>query len=236
MVWLLAMKTHRPNFFRVLSIAANTSLFALSTLGLGVANAFAHETNPVTACGVTFDLPAHLRITKPRRTVTAQGVAECAVGILPAAKTSTPKAVCRDRDEGGSAPYQVCDWSINGIPDERVVVAQTNLALDKKAVGAFSFTGSAWQLNGASGSDGEAAAIDFFGKNAFQVEANYRTWWHRTKITKYQSEYAGTASKNHVLLQLAPRLAVSLESPPGDQEDDSQCTVFCASLRLATPK
>ncbi len=219
-----------------LSIAANRVLLFLTTLGLGAGASCANDFNQVSSCGLIFNLPAHLRVTKPQRSVTEQGVAQCVFGVLPASKTSTPNAVCRDKDEGGSAPYHVCDWTTDGMPEERVVVAQTNLARDKKPVGAFSFTGNAWRLEKTSGTDGEAEPIDFFGKKAFQGEASHRTWWSRTKIKKYQSDFAGTGSKIHVLLQLSTGIAVSLESPPADLEDEPQCTVFCKSLRLAPPK
>lgn len=199
---------------------------------LGSSAVCAQTAKEVTACGVTFNLPAHLRITKPTRRVNDENVAECEFLVV-AAKASKG-GVCRAKDEGGSRPYNVCDWVVDG-PTDRIVVAKTNLARDRKAVGAFFHRDAEWHTSagGPVGGDITAEEVHFLGRKAYQLETSTPVWWRRMKIADYENDFAGTSGGTAILMQLSPAIAVSLEPPPTDSEASDDCTIFCRSLRPA---
>jgi hypothetical protein len=182
----------------------------------------------VTACDVTFNLPSHLLINRPSRSINGAGVRECMFVIVP---VKTRRGECKDKSEGGSAPFKVCDWVID-FEQKNVVVAQTNLRHDKKRVADFYFGNHAWRISEGQ----EADEIDFFGKSAMHAESSSGAYWYRKKIQNSPSIFAGSGGVEHILFQLTPTIAVALQSPPEDDESSSECTIFCSSLRAAKRK
>lgn len=209
------------------SLLKSTTIVTMCLCFASSALPAAAGTKEVITCGIKFNLPEHLRITKPKRSVNDAGVRECTVNIVRAKSANT--TICRTKLEGGTPPYGVCDWKTDGEPDSRIVVAQTNYLKERKAVGGFVFEDSGWQ---AFGQD-HAETIDFFGLPAVRIELTHKSWWRRTRTMKYQSDFAGTVSNQAILLQLNPSIAVSLEVPPTDSEDSDECTLFCSSLQPA---
>lgn len=206
------------------------SLLTLTSLG-----AFAQSFNEVSACDVTFNLPAHLKITKPKRWVD-EGVAQCGFKIVPSKPVRTA-GECKDKEEGGSPPYKVCDWLLSDFDVEHnVVVARINLRTDKRNINNFSYEDGNWSLPNAQGSPQPAEEIDFYGKPGFQATWTMRGYWGRNKIHSAPSIYAGSYDLEGVLLQLAPNLAVALLPAPSDDENHEECTIFCSSLRPAIPR
>lgn len=185
----------------------------------------------VRSCGVAFELPRTWKITRPRRTVDAQGLAVCAFDVV-AAKPAPLQLDCKDEEDGGSPPYEVCDWAIDGGPEwPSVQVAQVDLAATHPSIEPFEFVDGAWRLPNPYADAEPLAASDFFGKPAWRGEALTRMSWYRTRVKSGQRMHAGTGSAEAVLLQLAPGLAVVLVDPPYDDDERRECRFFCASLR-----
>lgn len=191
----------------------------------------AQTPNEVTTCGITFDLPSHLRITKPKRTINDEGVAECEFRVV--RRGAHTERQCRDKEEGGSPPYKICDWYIYGLHDDNVVVAQTNLSKDHKQVGRFRFEDGRWQHIGYD--ERPTEDIDVYGKPGFMAETYYRGWWYRATVKDFQTEHAGSYGDTAILVQLTPSIAVAMEPPPAD-DDAGECKIFCSSLRPAVSK
>lgn len=190
----------------------------------------------VMACGLAFELPVHYRITKPRRTESFDGVRLCSFDVV-AARKEPPQLDCKDKEDGGSPPYKVCDWAISdakGWPT--VQVARTRIDTDHQQVDPFMFEDGAWRLPNPYAPAQAAERFDFFGKPAYRGEALVRMAWYRTRVkAPYDAMYAGAGSADAVLLQLTPTLAVALLAPPADHPggDVTECRVFCKSLRAA---
>lgn len=188
----------------------------------------------VMACGLAFELPVHYRIAKPRRSEEG-GVRLCSFDVVPAGKPAPLQLDCKDKDEGGSPPYKVCDWAIGGVQSwPSVQVARLQIP-GHQEVGPFVFEEGAWRLPNPYGPAEPVKLADFFGRPAYQGEIIARLSWYRTRTKEFASIHAGTADIPAVLFQLNSALAVVLVNPPGDGADTgaSDCTVFCASLRAA---
>lgn len=200
--------------------------------------ALASAVASVRACGVAFDLPAAYRITRPRRSVTHQGVRVCAFDVVPASATAE-RLECKDEAEGGSPPYGLCDWEIrSGREWPTVQVARTRVDVDRLPLPPFEFERGAWRLPNAHAPAAPAQKVAFFGRQARHGEAVSRASWYRAKARPSVEIYAGASSTGAYLLQLTPELAVVLVSPPvdpgaTDAGGTGQCKVFCRSLRAA---
>ncbi len=189
----------------------------------------------VMACGLAFELPVEYRITKPRRTQGSGGMGLCAFNVVPT--VDAPKELeCKSKEEGGSPPYNVCDWRLGGVSEwPTVQVARTRMDTDHRSIEPFQFEDGAWQLPGPQRGAEALERTRFFGKRAYAGEAASGGYWERTRIRKYESIYAGVGSVDAVLMQLTPQLAVVLVDPPTDRSADgvTECRIFCKSLRAA---
>ncbi len=189
----------------------------------------------VMACGLAFELPVEYRVTRPRRTEGPGGMRLCSFNVVSAA--NPPKELkCMDKEEGGSPPYNVCDWALSGAGDwPTVQVARTRMDTDHQSIDPFQFEESGWQLPNAYRGAEALKRTRFFGKRAYLGEAVTRGSWYRTRVKKYESMQAGARSVDAVLMQLTPQLAVVLVGPPLDRSADgvTECRVFCGSLRAA---
>lgn len=215
-------------------LARRLLLAAILALGVDAQAAEAVPTQTVRSCGVAFELPRTWKITRPRRSVDARGLAVCAFDVV-AAKPVPPQLECKDGEDGGPPPYEVCDWAIDGGPEwPSVQVAQVDLAATHPSIEPFEFVDGAWRLPNPYADAKPLAASDFFGKPAWRGEALRRMSWYRTRVKSEQRMHAGTGSAAAVLLLLAPRLAVALVDPPYDDER-RECSLFCASLRPDEP-
>lgn len=189
----------------------------------------------VMACGLAFELPVEYRITKPRRAEGAGGMGLCSFDVV-SAKRQPRELECKDRDEGGSPPYKVCDWTVgDGNEWPTVQVARTRIDTDHRSLGPFQFEEGAWQLPNAYRGFDVAERFRFFGKRAYRGEVVTRLYWVRTRVKEYESSYAGAGGVGAVLVQLTPHLAVALAGPPTDRSADgvTECRIFCQSLRAA---
>lgn len=190
----------------------------------------------VMACGLAFELPVHYRITKPRRSETFDGAPLCSFDVV-AARKEPPQLDCKDKEDGGSPPYKVCDWAISdGKAWPTVQVARTRIDTDRKQLDPFTFEDDAWRLPNPYAPAQAAERFDFFGKPAYRGEALVRMSWYRTRVkAPYDAMYAGAGSADAVLLQLTPALAVVLVAPPADHPggDVTECRIFCKTLRAA---
>jgi hypothetical protein len=192
----------------------------------------------VAACGLEFDLPVGHKITRPKRSENWRGARECAFDIVPT-KPAPPERQCKDEDEGGWPPYDVCDW----IPDPltsgggKVWVARvrpTDLPLN---IGPFVRTGDGqWAAANAQNplTPEPARRTKFFGKPAWKGEAIVRLHWIRQRVKSDKVIYAGSGGSEVTLVQFAPDLLVALQDPPADADGGDTCQTFCASLRLGT--
>ena len=185
----------------------------------------AYSANEVTTCDVTFMLPAHLKVTKPVRSINDDGVNECKVLILP---IKNKNGECKDKDEGGRPPYKVCDWTL-GEPEQSMIVARTNLRRDKKRVGDFYFEKGTWRIS----DEKSAEKINFSGKSALRADSSHGAYWFRAKHQNGESIFAGTIENVQILLQLTPTIAVVLNPAVADDDTGAGCKVFCSSLRAA---
>jgi hypothetical protein len=200
------------------------------------ASADVPKPNAITACDISFLLPSQYRVTKPKRSTNSAKLGECSFNII-SVKPKKVAGECRDEDERGQKPYNVCDWEISGLDGyNSVVVASTDLSGKDKQIGDFNFEEGGWVLPNAYRQPDPAELIDFFGKKAYSANWTFRLHWYRTKVKKYQGEYAGAGDLEGVLVQLAPNLVVALLAAPLDDEKSTQpeCVIFCSSLRSAT--
>lgn len=185
----------------------------------------------VAACGLEFDLPAGYKITRPQRSTHASNGRQCAFDIVPARPQPPPRGECKDEDDGGQPPYEVCDWLIDAGPSNpKVKVVRARLQ-DHPDIDPFRLDEDGqWVLPNAQAGDQPAESTDFFGKPAWKGETIVRLYWWRERTKDYTGIYAGSGGSDVTLVQLAPDLFVQLENPPLDTNGD--CTTFCASLRL----
>jgi hypothetical protein len=217
----------------VIRMAARLALLlACATNQAGAAEVAisADQAPTISACGIEFELPRAYKITRPKRSVThGANVRVCAFDIVPA-RHKPERGECKDKEEGGSPPYQRCDWVVDsGTPYPSVQVALARLE-DHPALDPFSFDENTWKLPNAHAGDQAAKRVDFFGKPAWQGEIVTRLYWWRTRTKDYQGIYAGSGGFDATLLQLSADLAVVLVAPPPD-DDNGDCRIFCASLR-----
>lgn len=188
----------------------------------------------VVACGLAFELPVHYRITRPQRSE-SEGRTVCAFDVV-AAKSKPVQVDCKGRREGGSPPYNVCDWAIGSDADRTTVrVAHTRIDRDRWGIDPFVYDNGAWRLPNAYADAAPAERIDFFGRPAYQGAVVSRLVWYRTRTKAYDAIYAGAGDARAVLVQLTPEVAVVLVSPPADDPaaDVAECRIFCGSLRVA---
>lgn len=121
----------------------------------------------VMACGLAFELPVHYRTTRPQRSE-SEGRTVCAFDVV-AAKSKPVQLDCKGRREGGSPPYNVCDWAIGSDADKTTVrVAHTRLNRDRWGIDPFVYDNGAWRLPNAYADAAPAERIDFFGRPAYQ--------------------------------------------------------------------
>ncbi len=188
----------------------------------------------VMACGLAFELPVHYRITRPQRSE-SEGRTVCAFDVV-AAKSKPLQLDCKGRREGGSPPYNVCDWAIGSDADKTTVrVAHTRLDRDRWGIDPFVYDNGAWRLPNAYADAAPAERIDFFGRPAYQGAVVSRLVWYRTRTKTYDAIYAGAGDARAVLVQLGSEVAVTLVSPPADDPaaGEVECRIFCGSLRVA---
>lgn len=205
------------------------TVFALTAIGLPCA---ARPGTPsavhVAACGFEFDLPAGTKITRPRREE-ASGGRLCAFDVVPTRPGPPPRGECKDEEDGGQPPYDVCDWMIDGGPPSR------NVQVVRVRPGGAPFRNftleddGRWTVSNAQAGAQPADAFDFFGRPAWKGEAIVRMYWWRARTKDYTGIYAGSGGAEVTLVQFAPDLFVELENPPLDE--DGECRTFCASLR-----
>lgn len=191
--------------------------------------------NAVEVCDIAFDLPSQYRVTSPKRSMTDEGVKQCTFRIVEAQPTVAADE-CKDEEDGGSAPYDVCDWYIPdaSITGFEVLVAETDIAQHHEFMGDFYFENGAWRLPNAQADAEPAQAIDFYGKPGWTGASIIRNYWARRTVTDYTGIYAGSYDQRQTLIQLSPQRAVVLDIQPGDAPGNTDCTVFCSSLRDAT--
>lgn len=212
------------------SIPAAALLLAAGLLS-GGARADTASPAHVAACGLEFDLPAGYKITRPKRTSDPRDGASCAFDIVRARSDPPQRGDCKDEEDGGQPPYNVCDWMIDAgpaAPSVRVVRAPPGgrPLLDVFVPG----DDGLWNVVNAQAGDQPAKAIDFFGKPAWRGETIVRMYWYRQRVKNYTGIYAGSGGGDVTLVQFAPGLFVQLQSEPADVLGD--CTAFCPSLRL----
>ena len=202
----------------------------------------APATTHVAACGLEFDLPADYKITRPKRTQGEREGRQCSFDIVKAKPDPPQRGECKDKDEGGEPPYDVCDWMLStggpATPSVRVVRAVNGQPGSLRYIDPFfrghekedGEVGGRWMLPNAQAGDQPAEPIDFHGKRAWRGETIMRLGWWRQRVKNYTGIYAGSGAVNVTLVQFAPDLFVQLQESPTDGRD--WCTVFCPSLRL----
>lgn len=192
----------------------------------------------IAACGLEFDLPAAYKITRPSRT---QGESEgegrqCSFDIVKAKPAPPPRGECKDKNEGGEPPYDVCDWMLStggpAKPSVRVVRGQPEKlrSIDPFFRSSKKENAGRWMLPNAQAGDQPGEPFDFHGKSAWRGETIMRLDWWRQRVKNHTGIYAGSGGVNVTLVQFATDLFVQLQASPADGED--WCTVFCPSLRL----
>lgn len=183
----------------------------------------------VAACGLEFDLPAGYKITRPKRMVDAREGASCSFDIVKA-KPEPHWHDCKDKEEGGEPPYDVCDWTLDDEPSPNVQVARVRPG-GGPLVDAFERDDAGqWVVSNAQADPKPAEAIDFHGMPAWKGEKIVRLYWHRTRVKDFNGKYGGTGGADVTLVQFAPDLFVQLQAPPLDE--NYECVPFCSSLRL----
>lgn len=213
-----------------LAIAFAATVFALIAVGLPcAARSGAPSAVHVAACGFEFDLPAGHRITRPKREE-ASGNRLCAFDVVPDRPASPPRGECKDKEDGGQPPYDVCDWIVDDGPPSHNVQAVRLRPGSRAPFRNFTLEDDGrWTVSNAQAGAQPADAFDFFGKPAWKGEAIVRLYWSRTRTMDYNGIYAGSGGTEVTLVQFAPDLFVELENPPLDE--DGECRTFCASLR-----
>lgn len=185
----------------------------------------------IAACGLEFDLPAGHKITRPSRTRDAQGGASCAFDIVQARPEPPQRGDCKDEEDGGQPPYDVCDWMIDAGPAAPSVLVVRAPSGGAPLLGAFvRGDDGRWSVVNAQAGDQPAHAIDFFGKPAWKGETIVRMYWYRQRVKNYTGIYAGSGGGDVTLVQFAPDLFAELQNPP--QDENGECSTFCRSLRL----
>lgn len=216
-----------------LATAAALALLAAASAP-GAAQTGAPDAVHVAACGLEFDLPADYKITRPKREQGSQDGQEgrqCAFDVVKAKPDPPQRGDCKDKDDGGQPPYDVCDWVIplpgNARPTVRVVRAQPERLRNVDPF--FRGEDGRWMLPNAQAGDQPGEPFDFHGKPAWRGETITRLYWARQRIKDYTGIYAGSGDTAVTLVQFAPDLLVQLQDLPADE---GLCTVFCPSLRV----
>ena len=225
---------------RVMNRARHTMIalvaFAMAGIPWRVAEAEQRPSIHVAACGLEFDLPAGYRITRPTRQQDPRDGRQCAFDIVPAKYVPPLRGECKDEEDGGQPPFDVCDWMIDAGPETPAVqVARTRLGgsplLDSFLPDSYLLAkDSRWMVPNAQAGDQPAKAATYCGKPAWKGETIVRGTWYRTRTRDFAGIYAGSFGADVTLVQLAPDLYVQLQNPPID--DAGEFSVFCASLRL----
>ena len=190
----------------------------------------------VAACGLEFDLPAGYRITRPKREEDPRDGRQCAFDIIPARYVPPLRGECKDEEDGGQPPFDVCDWMIDDGPEYPAVqVARTRIGgrplLDRFQPDTDRLQqDSRWMVVNAQAGDQPAEASTYCGKPAWKGETIVRMYWYRSRTSAFNGIYAGSGGADMTLVQFAPDLFVQLRNPPID--DAGAFSTFCASLRL----
>ncbi|MES2612029.1 MAG: hypothetical protein V4679_17390 [Pseudomonadota bacterium] len=189
------------------------------------------STVQVAACGLEFDLPAGYKITRPKRSADERDGRACAFDIVKTRPGPAPRGECKDKEEGGQPPYEVCDWMVSGgPPSPSVQVVRTRpggtALLDSFTRG----EDGRWTVPNAQAGDQPAQAAEFCGKPAWKGETIVRLGWWRARTKNYTGIYAGSGGADVTLVPLAPDLFVQLQNPPIDEA--GEFSAFCSSLRL----
>lgn len=208
------------------------ALALLATVGMPhAARAAEPPATHIAACGLEFDLPAGYKITRPKRSADTGNGARCGFDIVKARPEPPQRGECKDKEEGGSPPYDVCDWVIDtGTPSPSVEVVRTRPGGLPLLDAFWLERDGRWMVPNAQAGDQPAQSIDFFGKPAWKGETIVRLGWRRTRTKNYTGIYAGSGGTDVMLVRFAPDLLVQLQAPP--QDSDGTCQTFCASLRL----
>lgn len=216
-------------------LATATALTLLAAASAScAAQTDASATVHVAACGLEVDLPAGYKISRPKRqhgTQDGQEGRQCAFDVVKAKPDPPQRGDCKDKDEGGQPPCDVCDWVIplpgNARPAERVVRAQPERR--RNADPFVRGDDGRWMLPNAQAGDQRGEPFDFHGKPAWRGETITRPYWVRQRIKDFTGIYAGSGDTAVTVVQFAPDLYVQLQDPPADERS---CTVFCRNLRL----
>ena len=197
----------------------------------GTADAGQSAIAHVAACGLEFDLPAGYKITRPKRMVDARDGASCSFDIVKARPDPPQQGECKDEEDSGQPPFDVCDWMIDGGPASPSVRVARVRPGGRPLLDDFVLDDSGrWNVTNAQAGDQPAQAIDFHGMPAWTGEAIVRMSWYRARVKDFTGIYAGSGGSDVTLVQFASDLFVDLHDPPLDAND--ACTTFCASLRL----
>ena len=206
----------------------------LATLGmLPCAQAGQPTTIPVAACGLEFDLPVGYKTTRPKRMELAPHGRLCAINIVKARPDPVQQGECKDKEDGGQPPYNVCDWVINiGTPGPSVQVVRIWPGGSPLLDAFMREEDGRWMVSNAQAGAQPAEATTFCGKPAWKGETTVRMGWSRQRVKNYTGIYAGSGGADVTLVQFAPDLFVQLQNPPIDEK--GEFSVFCASLKLGT--
>ena len=214
-------------------------LFALFLQPHAFAQSKPHERGAATApatvrsCGIEFEIPSAYKITKPKRSGNS-----CSFDIV-SRKPQPFEGDCWSKEEGGTPPYDVCDWHVVvASTQETVNVVATNISERGSDIPGFEFKDGAWRSRSAYGNGQPSEVIDFFGRTAYTAESDVSGRFERKHHKKSQGRHAGTYSSTLTMFQLAPKITVVLTNPPVDDVSatQSQCTIFCESIRVDTNK
>lgn len=190
----------------------------------------------VGVCGLEFELPAGYKITRPKRIASVGESRGCSFDVVRSRPEPAPRGDCKNKEEGGSPPYDRCDWRVDNGPMSPSVQVVRMLSGDRsRTMSSFWRADDGhWMVPNAQAGNQVAEAIDYCGKSAWRGDAVVRLGWSRAHTKDYPGIYAGSGSTEVTWVQLAPDLFVQLNNPPID--DQSGFSVFCASLRLGTRK
>ncbi|WP_375576157.1 hypothetical protein [Paracidovorax oryzae] len=197
------------------------------------------EPRQVTSCGISFQLPHHLKITAPKRTVNADGIEECEFQVE-YAKRRVFEGTCREGDiRYPDSEKNECEWRPMDGPASQILVAKTNFNKDKKTVGGFIYKENKWKnTESARNTSEEVEFGNHYGHMSLATMVSHGTSWQRWgESVGYQiTEYCCTVSTEVVLMQVSSDIAVYMAPPPRDTGDGDECEIFCRSVRPAEPR
>lgn len=228
-------------------LTASYAKLALPVLFTGMQTAHAEPIQPkttkeptqVTSCGISFNLPRHLKITAPKRTINTDGIEECEFQVE-YAKRPVFERICRKGDiRYPDSEKNECEWRPMDGPASQIVVANTDFNKDKKTVRAFSYEENRWKIaEGDYYYSDEVKLGNRYGHMSLAAAANSRGFWQRWgESVGYQIiEYCCTVGTELVVIQVSSDIAVYMAPPPRDTENGDKCEIFCRSVRPAEPR